>query len=30
VPLQSVYAGTKNAVCVISEGLRHEAGDKVR
>jgi NADP-dependent 3-hydroxy acid dehydrogenase YdfG len=25
VPLQSVYAGTKNAVRTISEGLRQEA-----
>lgn len=30
VPLQSVYAGTKNAVRAISEGLRQEAGDKLR
>ena len=30
VPLQSVYAGTKNAVRTISEGLRQEAGDKLR
>jgi NADP-dependent 3-hydroxy acid dehydrogenase YdfG len=30
VPLQSVYAGTKNAVRTISEGLRQEAGDRVR
>jgi hypothetical protein len=30
VPLESVYAGTKNAVCVISEGVRQEAGDRVR
>ncbi|MEV7563008.1 SDR family oxidoreductase [Streptomyces sp. NPDC048331] len=30
VPLQSVYAGTKNAVRTISEGLRQEAGDSVR
>jgi len=29
-PLQSVYAGTKNAVRAISEGLRMEAGDKLR
>jgi NADP-dependent 3-hydroxy acid dehydrogenase YdfG len=30
VPLQSVYAGTKNAVRTISEGLRQEAGEKLR
>ncbi|GGS19954.1 oxidoreductase [Streptomyces nojiriensis] len=30
VPQQSVYAGTKNAVRTISEGLRQEAGDSVR
>ena len=30
VPLQSVYAGTKNAVRAISEGLRQEAGEKLR
>jgi NADP-dependent 3-hydroxy acid dehydrogenase YdfG len=30
VPNQSVYAGTKNAVRAISEGLRQEAGDKLR
>ncbi|MFB6820395.1 SDR family oxidoreductase [Streptomyces virginiae] len=30
VPLQSVYAGTKNAVRTISEGLRQEAGDALR
>ncbi|MEU9182921.1 SDR family oxidoreductase [Streptomyces sp. NPDC048550] len=30
VPLQAVYAGTKNAVRTISEGLRQEAGDSVR
>jgi NADP-dependent 3-hydroxy acid dehydrogenase YdfG len=30
VPMQSVYAGTKNAVRAISEGLRQEAGDKLR
>ncbi|MEV0415540.1 SDR family oxidoreductase [Streptomyces sp. NPDC050448] len=30
VPLQAVYAGTKNAVRTISEGLRQEAGDRVR
>jgi NADP-dependent 3-hydroxy acid dehydrogenase YdfG len=30
VPLQSVYAGTKNAVRTITEGLRQEAGDKLR
>jgi NADP-dependent 3-hydroxy acid dehydrogenase YdfG len=30
VPLQAVYAGTKNAVHTISEGLRQEAGDSVR
>jgi NADP-dependent 3-hydroxy acid dehydrogenase YdfG len=30
VPLQSVYAGTKNAVRAITEGLRQEAGDKLR
>jgi NADP-dependent 3-hydroxy acid dehydrogenase YdfG len=26
----AVYAGTKNAVRTISEGLRQEAGDKLR
>ncbi|MEW4369733.1 SDR family oxidoreductase [Paenibacillus kandeliae] len=30
VPNQSVYAGTKFAVRAISEGLRQEAGDKLR
>lgn len=30
VPSQSVYAGTKNAVRTISEGLRQEAGDSLR
>lgn len=30
VPNQVVYAGTKNAVRAISEGLRQEAGDKLR
>ncbi|WP_210516632.1 SDR family oxidoreductase [Hymenobacter terricola] len=30
MPLQSVYAGTKNAVRAISEGLRQEAGEKLR
>ena len=30
VPNQSVYAGTKVAVRVISEGLRQEAGAKLR
>ncbi len=30
VPLQAVYAGTKNAVRTICEGLRQEAGDKLR
>ena len=30
VPNQAVYAGTKTAVRVISEGLRQEAGDKLR
>src|ERR1700730_11657421 len=30
VPLQSVYAGTKNAVRAISEGLRQEAGERLR
>ena len=30
VPNQSVYAGTKSAVRAISEGLRQEAGDKLR
>jgi NADP-dependent 3-hydroxy acid dehydrogenase YdfG len=29
-PNQAVYAGTKNAVRTISEGLRQEAGDTVR
>jgi NADP-dependent 3-hydroxy acid dehydrogenase YdfG len=30
VPRMAVYAGTKNAVRAISEGLRQEAGDKLR
>src|SRR5271169_6673655 len=30
VPMQSVYAGTKNAVRTIAEGLRQEAGAKLR
>jgi NADP-dependent 3-hydroxy acid dehydrogenase YdfG len=30
VPDQSVYSGTKAAVRVISEGLRQEAGDRLR
>jgi NADP-dependent 3-hydroxy acid dehydrogenase YdfG len=30
VPSQAVYAGTKNAVRTISEGLRQEAGDRLR
>ncbi|MGO8883205.1 MAG: SDR family oxidoreductase [Streptosporangiaceae bacterium] len=30
VPGQAVYAGTKNAVRAISEGLRQEAGGKLR
>ncbi|WP_338779573.1 SDR family oxidoreductase [Metabacillus sp. FJAT-52054] len=30
VPNQSVYSGTKYAVRAISEGLRQEAGDKLR
>ncbi|MEV7130121.1 SDR family oxidoreductase [Streptomyces sp. NPDC093260] len=30
VPLQAVYAGTKNAVRTISEGLRQEAGGSLR
>jgi NADP-dependent 3-hydroxy acid dehydrogenase YdfG len=30
VPLQGVYAGTKNAVRTLSEALRQEAGDKLR
>jgi NAD(P)-dependent dehydrogenase (short-subunit alcohol dehydrogenase family) len=29
-PNMAVYAGTKFAVCAISEGLRQEAGDKLR
>ena len=28
--MQAVYAGTKNAVRTIAEGLRQEAGDKLR
>ncbi|MCC0095711.1 SDR family oxidoreductase [Streptomyces flavotricini] len=30
VPLQAVYAATKNAVRTLSEGLRQEAGDSLR
>jgi NADP-dependent 3-hydroxy acid dehydrogenase YdfG len=30
VPNQAVYAGTKNAVRAISEGLRQEAGGRLR
>ena len=30
VPLQGVYAATKNAVRTITEALRQEAGDKLR
>jgi NADP-dependent 3-hydroxy acid dehydrogenase YdfG len=30
VPSQAVYAATKNAARTISEGLRQEAGDKLR
>lgn len=30
VPAMAVYAGSKNAVRAISEGLRQEAGDKLR
>jgi NADP-dependent 3-hydroxy acid dehydrogenase YdfG len=30
VPNQAVYSGTKHAVRAISEGLRQEAGDKLR
>ena len=30
VPTMAVYAGTKNAVRAITEGLRQEAGDKLR
>ena len=30
VPNQGVYAGTKNAMRAISEGLRQEAGEKLR
>ncbi|RKH04177.1 SDR family oxidoreductase [Corallococcus sp. CA053C] len=30
VPNQAVYAGTKSAVRAVSEGLRQEAGDKLR
>ncbi|MFI6348286.1 SDR family oxidoreductase [Streptomyces sp. NPDC050560] len=30
VPSQAVYAGTKNAVRTLSEGLRQEAGDSLR
>jgi NADP-dependent 3-hydroxy acid dehydrogenase YdfG len=30
VPTQAVYAGTKNAVRTVAEGLRQEAGDKLR
>jgi NADP-dependent 3-hydroxy acid dehydrogenase YdfG len=30
VPNQAVYAGTKNAVRAVSEGLRQEAGDSLR
>ncbi len=30
LPTMAVYAGTKNAVRAVSEGLRQEAGDKLR
>ncbi|HMH29698.1 MAG TPA: SDR family oxidoreductase [Steroidobacteraceae bacterium] len=30
VPLQAVYGATKNAVRALTEGLRQEAGDKLR
>lgn len=30
MPLQGVYAATKNAVRTINEALRQEAGDKLR
>jgi NADP-dependent 3-hydroxy acid dehydrogenase YdfG len=30
VPLQAVYGATKNAVRTLTEGLRQEAGDKLR
>jgi len=30
VPTMAVYAGTKNAIRAITEGLRQEAGDKLR
>ena len=30
IPTMAVYAGTKNAVRAITEGLRQEAGDKLR
>ena len=30
VPMQAVYAGTKNAVRTMTEGLRQEAGDRLR
>ena len=30
IPTMAVYAGTKNAVRTITEGLRQEAGDKLR
>lgn len=30
IPTMAVYAGTKNAVCTIAEGLRQEAGHKLR
>jgi NADP-dependent 3-hydroxy acid dehydrogenase YdfG len=30
VPMQAVYAATKNAVRTLTEGLRQEAGDKLR
>ncbi len=30
MPQQAVYAGTKNAVRTISEGLRQEAGENLR
>jgi NADP-dependent 3-hydroxy acid dehydrogenase YdfG len=30
MPTMAVYAGTKNAVRAITEGLRQEAGDKLR